>query len=210
MKYQHYNKYVVAAEALLPNLPEVFTAKEFDAVRTPMRVTIKNKIENEIRPKFWNTRPENTYWGEGRKIYNEWISALQHEIFEAEELIPVSLQTLRAHNFVITDHQEPVTIIVDDPWSYSAPVFYYDEEEVSEKIYNKMKKYEPEKCRKVDGREVDAWRNYYRVDWDALNEYLAGDASERSRELLEEIKKKEQEIAELRERRKQECPHWND
>lgn len=211
MKYQHYEKYAVAAENLLPNLPEIFTAKEFNAVRDPLRAAVEDKIENEIRPKFWNIRPEFGLYGEIGKTYKDWWVAFQCEMGEAEKSIPISLQALRAHNFVIIDHQEPITITIEvDPWHHPKPVFYYDGEEVSEKIYNKMKKYEPEKCSMQCGEKMDAYRNYYRIDWDAFNEYLAGDTSEKSRELLEEIKKKEQEIAELRKRRKEECPDWDD
>ena len=212
MKYQHYSKYVAAAETLLPNLPEIFTAKEFDALRDPLRQAAEDKIENEIRPKFWSIHPGYS-WDEepGRISKKEWWVALQNAIAEVEESIPVSLQTLRAHNFIITDHQESITITIEaDPWRPPITTFYYDGEEVSEKIYNRMKKYEPEKCRADSGEKIAAWRNYYRIDWDALNEYLAGDASERSRELLAEIEKKEQEIAELRKRRKTECPCWDD
>ena len=144
-------------------------------------------------------------------VYREWCEKRDKLFKEYQDSIPASLQTLRKHGFVTVDHKEFIMIVVEPlPWHNTETTYYYDDEEVSEKIYNKMKKYEPEKCRRVDGDEVDASRYYYRVDWDALNNYLAGDTTKESQEILSSIAELEERIAELRKERKEKCPHWND
>lgn len=213
MKYQYYGKYVSAAEKVLANLPEVFTAKEFDEIRTPIRDEADDKWHYQTMRELEKILGDKPAWGYHRyhPTYRKWCEERDKAFKEYQDSIPASLQTLRKHGFVTVDRKEFITIIVEpSPWQMVETTYYYDDEEVSEKIYNKMKKYEPEKCRKVSGNETDTFRYYYRVDWNALNTYLSGDTTKEGQEILSTIAELEERIAELRKERKEKCPHWND
>ena len=206
MKYQHYERYKVTAESYLPTLPEIFTAKEFNA----MRDSICNKIYTDwkkIRYEMDKTRP-NYY--SNRKEYLKWEDKLRHLRKLTMRDLPISLSTLRAHNFIIIDHQEPITVTVDSSpwWDVPEEKYYYRDEQVSFEIYEAMMKYEPQNCRMTKGCEVNTHRNYYCINWDALNEYLESDCTEENIRLLATINELEKTLADLRKERKEKCPNW--
>ena len=207
MKYQHYERYKVTAESYLPTLPEIFTSKEFNAMRDP--------IYNKIYTDWTRTRREmdkampNRY--RNREEYLKWADKLKHTRKLIMRNLPISLSTLRAHNFIIIDHQEPITITVNHSvgwWDVPEEKYYYRDEQVSFEIYEAMKKYEPQNCRMTKGCEVSTHRNYYRINWDALNEYLESDCTEENMRLLATINELEKTLADLRKERKEKCPNW--
>ena len=223
MKYQYQHNYRVAAEKVLANLPEVFTSRQYKDLAEEVGLTkaqaeieagytkaLRKQYRDVYNDEYYMVHHYHCYQNRSRAgLAPEKQAALKfldkyYKIKENVETLywenhPITLNSLREHGFLIVDHSDTVTVkrkVTD--WDKNYPRYFYKGKHVDADTYETLMKADPDNCSSSVDDTIKVKRNYYKVDWVKLNDYLNGGQDDEVAQLMLRRQELYKELEEVR------------